>query len=88
MSGGETNRVFENMTAAHISTARRLTLHLNGEAHETIARTLAELVAEVGLADAKVATACNGTFVPERARAELRLAPGDQVEIVSPRQGG
>lgn len=76
------------MTAAHTSTAPRLLLRLNGEAHETVARTLAELVAEVGLSDAKVATACNGAFVPERARAGVRLAPGDQVEIVSPRQGG
>ena len=34
------------------------------------------------------ATARNGNFVPERARAETALQPGDRIEIVSPRHGG
>lgn len=61
---------------------------VNGDALTTSAATLAELVDELGFKDARVATACNGDFVPERARAATRLGDGDRVEIVSPRQGG
>ena len=52
------------------------------------ATTLAALIAEQELADAKVATAVNGEFVPARARAQTPLAAGDRVEILSARQGG
>ena len=38
--------------------------------------------------EAKVATALNGDFVPERMRASTPVSPGDRVEIVSARQGG
>lgn len=65
-----------------------MTLSINGQPAEPAARTLAELVEELGLGEAKVATALNGAFVPARARAETTLMAGDRVEIVSPRQGG
>ena len=65
-----------------------MTLTLNGQPADHAAATLAELVAELGLGDAKVATALNGTFVPARARAATPLSEGDRVEVVSPRQGG
>lgn len=61
---------------------------VNGEAVTTSAVTLAELLAERGYGGQKVATACNGDFVPERQRAERRIAPGDAIEILAPRQGG
>ena len=61
---------------------------VNGEAVMTGAATLADLVAERGLADVRVATARNGTFVPERARASTPLFFDDHIEIVSPRHGG
>lgn len=61
---------------------------VNGEARETSARTLGELVAELGFGEAQVATALNGTFVPRAARAQTPLALHDSVEIVAPRQGG
>ena len=61
---------------------------VNGDRLETRAETVAELVAELGLAGARVATARNGDFVPARARAETAIAPGDRIEIVSPRHGG
>ena len=61
---------------------------VNGEVHRTPAATLAELVHERGLTGQRVATACNGEFVPERARATLALRPGDRIEILSPRHGG
>jgi sulfur carrier protein len=64
------------------------TIIVNGEAVMTAAPTLADLVAERGLGDVRVATARNGTFVPEKARASTPLFFDDHVEIVSPRHGG
>jgi sulfur carrier protein len=66
----------------------RLRIIVNGEATETAAATLAKLVAELGFAEAQVATAVNGDFVPRAARAATALAHGDRIEIVAPRQGG
>jgi sulfur carrier protein len=66
----------------------RTTIVLNGQEAETEARTLADLVADRGFAEAEVATALNGDFVPRQARAATQLARGDRVEIVAPRQGG
>ncbi|MCV6593441.1 MAG: sulfur carrier protein ThiS [Silicimonas sp.] len=61
---------------------------VNGEAIESAAATLAALLAEIGKADAKVATAVNEAFVPAALRADHALNEGDRVEIVAPRQGG
>ncbi len=61
---------------------------LNGESLATGATTLAELCADLGFADAKVATALNGSFVAAARRALTPLSPEDEVEIVAPRQGG
>jgi sulfur carrier protein len=65
-----------------------LKITVNGEARATEARTLDDLCRELGLIDAKIATALNGEFVPANARAGARLSEGDAVELVSPRQGG
>jgi sulfur carrier protein len=73
---------------AGTATATSLNVLVNGEAVRLRAANLAELIAELGYGDAKVATALNGEFVPERARAGTRLAPDDRIEIVAPRQGG
>jgi sulfur carrier protein len=72
----------------NVETRCKLDILVNGEALATSAATLHELVAERGLADARVATARNGDFVPARARATTALEPGDRIEIVSPRHGG
>ncbi|SDE15546.1 sulfur carrier protein ThiS [Limimaricola pyoseonensis] len=61
---------------------------INGTATEVGAETLDAILAELGYGDAKLATAVNEDFVPATARADTRLAPGDRVEIVTPRQGG
>lgn len=61
---------------------------VNGEPTVTDARTLAELCAALGFADAKVATAVNGSFVASAKRELTPLSPRDEVEIVAPRQGG
>lgn len=63
-------------------------VELNGEAVETQALTLADLVQERGLPAPSVATALNGNFVPRGLRAVTQLAEGARVEILSPMQGG
>ncbi len=74
--------------AREMETSEQRTLIVNGEEVVTAAANLAALVAERGLADARVATALNGDFVAHRARGEAALNSGDRVEIVSPRHGG
>lgn len=64
------------------------TLAVNGQEFETQAETVADLLLEQGYGPAKVATALNGEFLPQRARAATLLQGGDRVEIVSIRQGG
>ena len=70
------------------TTTTTIRVRLNGERVTTATATLAALLDEQGFAGRKVATARNGEFVPERQRAATRLADGDEVEVVSPRQGG
>ena len=69
-------------------TTATITLTVNGETRETRARTLADLIAAEDLGDTRVATAVNGTFVPVRARESQQLQSGDNIEILSARQGG
>jgi len=71
-----------------LNAMQKIELIVNGRKSATGARTLAELVAECELSDAKVATALNGHFVPEARRASTALEAGDRIEIVSARQGG
>lgn len=61
---------------------------LNGTTQETGAETLAALLDEMGYTNARVATAVNEEFVPAPNRDAHRLAEGDRIEIVTPRQGG
>lgn len=61
---------------------------LNGERITTDANNLDELCTKLGFADAKVATAVNGSFVAATARESTQLSEADEVEIVAPRQGG
>ncbi len=70
------------------ATIDTLRLTVNGEAIEARTSTLAALLVELGYGDRRIATAVNGEFVGERARASTPLRAGDQIEIVAPRQGG
>ena len=63
-------------------------LVVNGESQELPAATLADALQSLDFAEAKVATALNGEFVPARAREATPLKDGDRIEIVAPRQGG
>lgn len=65
-----------------------MTLLLNGQPQTVSAKTLAEALIELGYEDKIVATAVNGSFVPARLRAGVRLNEGDRIEIVAPMQGG
>ncbi len=68
--------------------AEPISLMVNGERRETRAETLSDLIANEDFGDRRIATAVNGTFVPQRERGERRLESGDRVEILSARQGG
>lgn len=63
-------------------------LTINGEMKEIKAATVADALAALDLGDARVATALNGQFVPQEARPDTELSPGDTLEILSPMQGG
>lgn len=61
---------------------------VNGEALETKAKTIAELLVELGYDDMPVATARNVNVVRKRERETTQLAEGDKIEILVPMQGG
>jgi sulfur carrier protein len=63
-------------------------LVVNGQSQEVPAATLADALRSLDLAEAKIATALNGEFVPARERQATSLKDGDRIEIVAPRQGG
>jgi sulfur carrier protein len=63
-------------------------LIVNGAALEVEAETLSAALDALDYGGATVATAVNGAFVPATARVNQRLADGDRIEIVAPRQGG
>ncbi|MEW5964163.1 MAG: sulfur carrier protein ThiS [Pseudomonadota bacterium] len=65
-----------------------LAIVVNGAPMETTAASLFELLCELGLGEARVATARNGAFVPAAARAGTAIVAGDRIEVVSARQGG
>jgi sulfur carrier protein len=61
---------------------------VNGVERELVAATLAAALRTLDYGGAIVATALNGHFVPAGKRETTKLADGDRVEIVAPRQGG
>ena len=61
---------------------------VNGEKREIEATTLAGALRALDYADAKIATALNGEFVPARSREATPVKEGDRIEILAPRQGG
>lgn len=68
--------------------AAEVMLFVNGEPTPSSCATVAELLVALDFDGSAVATAVNGDFVPAADRARHRLAPGDHIEILSPRQGG
>lgn len=66
-----------------------LNLTLNGGSHAVSAETsIANLLAELGYAEKRVAIERNGAIVPRSAHASTMLEAGDQLEIVQAIGGG
>jgi sulfur carrier protein len=63
-------------------------IKLNGIWQEVAASTLAELLIELDYNDAVVATAKNQEFVRVSERATMELNESDEIEILTPMQGG
>ena len=64
-------------------------IHLNGHAHHCDeGTTLAQLLAEAGYADRRVAIEVNRDIVPRSQHAQHVLRGGDEVEIVHAIGGG
>jgi len=61
---------------------------VNGEPTDTAAQTIAELLAQLGLADRPVAVERNASVVPKRHHADTPLADGDRLELVTLVGGG
>ena len=61
---------------------------VNAESQEVSAQLLGDILNELGYGDAKIATALNEVFVAKSARGQTKVAAGDRLEIVTPRQGG
>jgi len=57
-------------------------LTINGEAQETTAGTLADLVSSLGMKPDRVAVELNREIVPRGQWAETKLKDGDRLEIV------
>lgn len=60
---------------------------INGVPRDVAATTLADALAEAGLAG-RIATALNGSFVPAPMRDTTPLRDGDAIEALAPMQGG
>lgn len=65
-----------------------MNITVNGESHTVTARSLADVLAELGYGDKLVATALNGDFVPVTRRSQTLLAETDRLEVIAPVQGG
>jgi sulfur carrier protein len=61
---------------------------VNGERREIAATDLGSLLSELDYEGAHVAIAVNYHVVPRARWADTALASGDQIEIITPRQGG
>lgn len=61
---------------------------INGEQREVSAASVDALLAELDYEGSHFAIALNYDVVPKSRWAETRLKPGDEIEIITPRQGG
>ncbi len=61
---------------------------VNGTPRDVASSTLDRVLLELGYAEARIATALDGDFVPAPQRAARVLREDCRIEIVSPMQGG
>ena len=64
------------------------TVIVNGEERAASAKTLADLLIELGMEGDWLATAMDGELVAAEARQACSLHQGARIEILSPMQGG
>ncbi|MFT4096132.1 MAG: sulfur carrier protein ThiS [Rhodoblastus sp.] len=65
-----------------------MNIRVNGIDCDVTATDLESLLAELDYAGQTVATALNQSFVRKKDRAGTKIADGDEIEILTPRQGG
>lgn len=65
-----------------------MNISVNGEIVSVHAKTLGDILDELGYKGQRVATAVNAQFVSSANRNDTKLSEGDMLEIVTPRQGG
>ena len=63
-------------------------LFINGEAKYFSCSTLSAVMEQEGWYERKAAVAVNGQFVPKGQHMDVALKDGDQLEILTPMQGG
>ena len=61
---------------------------LNGETHQTQARTIRELIEQLGYGQQAVAVERNRELVPRKQHEQTELADGDTIELVTLVGGG
>ena len=61
---------------------------INGEAREISSRSVGGLLAELDYEGTHFAIALNYDVLPKSRWAETALKSGDEIEIITPRQGG
>jgi len=61
---------------------------INGEAREIAARSVDALLGELDYEGTHFAIAVNFDVVPKSQWSETQLRSGDEIEIITPRQGG
>jgi sulfur carrier protein len=61
---------------------------VNGERREITAQTVDALLSELDYAGTHVAIAVNFDVLPKSRWADTTLKSGDEIEIITPRQGG
>jgi sulfur carrier protein len=61
---------------------------INGEAREILSKSVDALLGELAYEGAHFAIALNYDVVPKNRWAETSLKNGDEIEIITPRQGG
>ncbi len=64
------------------------TLTLNGQTRETDARTVRELIEQLGYGQQAVAVEVNRQLVPRKQHEQTELHEGDQIELVTLVGGG
>jgi len=61
---------------------------VNGEPREIAAQRIDDLLSELDYEGTHFAIALNFDVLPKSRWAETALKPGDEIEIITPRQGG